>query len=41
MKYQWIKFLHICKIYSLVTNNLELNWLIIEAMTTKNLNGLY
>lgn len=32
--------LRIWEIHSLVTNDLELHWLIIEAMTSENLNGL-
>ena len=35
-----ISSLRIWEIHGLVTNNLELHWLIIKAMTTENLNGL-
>lgn len=34
------KFLRVCKIYSLVANNLKLHRSIIETMTTENLNCL-
>lgn len=35
------KKVRIQEIHSLVANNLELHWLIIKAMPTKNLDGLH